>query len=155
MQKRHLIWIPMILSLLGLFFLSHHPHRPLPKHDRYQFKSRVEEQKFVDAWYAATNEVYFDDLLPKDTAIQIRVIPPDSVSEFTIGQTTPLGNGQYIIELDPRFNLSGNQEALTLDHEMCHVYLFQKTGDGDRDHGPRFQACMQRLAAEQAFNDLW
>src|SRR5208282_3307304 len=158
MQRRylkHLIWIPMILSLLCLFLLNHHPRKVTLKNGSKQFSTSAEEQTFVNTWYAATNEVYFDNKLPKDTAIQIHVIPPDATAAYTIGQTTPLGNGQYLIELDPRFNLSGNQEALTLDHEMCHIYLDQKTGDGDRNHGPRFQACMQRLAVEQAFADLW
>ena len=155
MQKRQSLWILLSLSLLCLLALNHRQRRPLPQHSSFQFSSPAEEQRFVDTWYAATNETYFDNKLPKDTQIEIHVIPPDSDAEYTIGQTTPLGDGHYLIELDPRFNLSGNQEAMTLDHEMCHVYLDQRDGDGDAKHGPRFQGCMQRLAIENAFNDLW
>ena len=155
MQKRHLIWIPVILGLLGLFFLNHYSQKPSPQYSSFQFDTSAEEQQFVDTWYAAMNETYFDNKLPKDTRIEIHIIPPDREAKYTIGQTTPLGDGHYLIELDPRFNLSGNQEALTLDHEMCHVYLEQRDGDGDRNHGPRFQGCMQRLAIEHAFSDLW
>ena len=155
MQKRHLIWVLVVLGLLCLFFVSHHPRTSLPRHSNYQFNSLAEEQQFVNKWYAATNDVYFDNKLPKDTVIQIHIIPSDDDTMYTIGQTTPLNNGQYIIELDPRFNVNGNQDALTLDHEMCHIYLIQQNGDGDRNHGARFQACMQRLAVEKAFNDLW
>jgi len=155
MQKRHLVWIPMVLGLLGLFFLSYYTRKVPAKNKRYQFSSRKEEQDFVNNWYAATNATYFDDELPKDTLIQIHVIPPDRQAEFTIAETTPLGNGQYVIQLDPRFNLSGNQEALSLDHEICHVYLIQRDGDGDNIHGSRFQSCMRNLAIKGAFDDLW
>jgi hypothetical protein len=143
----------LILMFVYLSFF-YHAQPNLYKHDR-QFQSRVEEQIFVNKWYAATNDVYFDNRLPKDTKIEIRQIPPDTDADFTIGQTTPLGNGQYVIEIDPRFNRSGNQEGLTLDHEICHLSLLQQNGDGDSKHGARFQACMQQLAAEGAFADLW
>lgn len=155
MEKRHLLYIFLAISPLCLFTLSRPPRNPISKYSNYQFESLKEEQAFVNSWYAATNATYFSDKLPKDTAIEIHAIPPDSEAQYTIGQVTPLGNGEYIIELDPRFNQSGNQEAMTIDHEMCHIYLDQQNGDGDSNHGPRFQACMQRLAAQQAFNDLW
>lgn len=145
-----------ILIVSGLIFWAHHNEKKvLPHSNHYQFKVGADEQKFVDKWYAATNETYFDNKLPKDTKIEIREIPPDVNADYTIAQTTPLGNGQYIITIDPRFNLSGDAEGLDIDHEVCHIFLIQQNGDGDGKHEVRFQNCMQRLAAEGAFHDLW
>jgi hypothetical protein len=154
MKKQYLIFVPIIPCLILLFYATH-SHKPLQHWSHYQFKSRAEEQKFVDGWYKATNETYFDNKLPLDTKIEIHEIPPDVNSDYTVAQTTPLGNGQYLIEIDPRFNLIGDEEALSLDHEVCHVFLLQQNNNGDTKHGARFQGCMKRLADEGAFQDLW
>jgi hypothetical protein len=108
----------------------------------------------ADGWYAGTNETYFNNELPKDTKIIIEDIPEDK-DGFTIADTTPLGNGQYLIRIDPRFNNAGNTDRLAIEHEMCHIYLDQKSGDGDRNHGSRFQTCMQRWAQAGTFKELW
>jgi SprT-like family len=118
-----------------------------------QFQSIAEEQNFVNTWYASTNETYFNNELPKDTKIVIADIPEDK-DGFTIADTTPLGNGQYLIRIDPRFNNAGNTDGPAIDHEMCHIYLDQESGDGDRNHGPRFQACMHRRAQAGTFKEL-
>lgn len=146
-----------ILLIGSLIILAHVYDKPKPlQHTTHnQFSSESEEQAFVNKWYAATNETYFDNKLPKDTKIEIHEIPPDVHADFTIAQTTPLGNGQYIIELDPRFNNSGDSEGLSIDHEVCHIFLLQQNGNGDSNHGVRFQNCMKRLADEDAFHELW
>jgi hypothetical protein len=146
-----------ILLISSLVALAHREYKPVPlQHTTHnQFASEAEEQEFVNKWYAATNDTYFSNKLPKDTKIEIHEIPPDVHADFTIAQTTPLGNGQYIIEIDPRFNNSGDAEGLSLDHEICHIYLLQQNGDGDGAHGVRFQNCMKRLAAEGAFQEVW
>jgi SprT-like family len=159
MRTHRLIVALLILNTTvwtSVFWMSVIRHQaPLQHHDHYQFSSDKEELQFLNKWYSATNDTYFDNKLPKDTKIELREIPADIAADFTVGQTTPLGNGQYIVEIDPRFNPSGGEEALTLDHEICHIYLLQQNNDGDSKHGSRFQSCMQRLAAEGAFQNLW
>jgi hypothetical protein len=160
MNRKRLIFLLVIFNFVALGSLLswlhyNQLHAPIQHHSHYQFASDSEELQFLNNWYKATNDTYFDSKLPKDTQIQIHDIPPDVHADFTIGQTTPLGNGQYIIEIDPRFNPSGGEEALTLDHEICHVFLLQQNKDGDNKHGVRFQNCMKRLADEGAFSDLW
>lgn len=139
-----------MLSIILWFYFNRQPEA-LKHAFKAQFESRAEEQHFLNRWYAATNETYFDDQLPKDVKVIIEEISDDE----TIAQTEPLGNKKYIIEIDPRWNNDAGEQELSLDHEICHVYLMEQNGDGDREHGERFQNCMKRLAAENAFRGLW
>jgi hypothetical protein len=157
-MKKLFPFLLFLFTVVSLGLLSYFQHKNQPAihwNHYHQFSSDAEEQKFVEKWYASTNDVYFDNQLPKDTIIQIHVIPPDVNADFTIGETTALGNGQYIIQIDPRFNLSANQEAGTLLHEECHIYLMQQNGDPDPKHKERFQSCMKNLAEGGAFYDVW
>jgi hypothetical protein len=152
---KRLIWLPIILGLFSLFCLSHHHPAPMRHPVSRQLGTPSQEQKYLRLWFDATNEEYFGNKIPKNTQIVVMEIPPDDDGTYTIGQLVPLGNHQYEIDLDPRFNLNWNTEALTVDHEMCHEFLNEYSTDGDPNHGSRFQACMQRLADRGAFAELW
>lgn len=108
-------------------------------------------QRYVDDYYKGLNEDYFDNKLPKDTAIVIRNIddPPN-----TIALTTPLGNHKYVISLDPRLNATSGAFALSEAHEVCHEAT-NEAGHPDPFHGEYFQNCMKRLANEGAFEKIW
>lgn len=62
-------------------------------------------------------------------------------------------NGHPVILLDP--DLAGDVDALdrALCHEIVHAFLWT-TGEASTQHGPRFQAELERLAAAGAFTGI-
>lgn len=98
----------------------------------------------LDRWYAAANEAYFNNALPKDTVIRYGVLPNN-----VMGTTTRLPNG-FQIDLSAKYNVAPATLQLTLFHEMCHV----ETWTTDFGHGLKWQACMHRLDMEGAFKEL-
>lgn len=110
--------------------------RPVADSDRIDLK----------IWYESYNEDYFLSALPKDTVLNYGNIWPN------MGLTTH-ENGAYRISIDADSNKAVRVAQMTLLHEMCHVAQW---GHEDMNpHGPKFQACMHRLADEGAFDQLW
>jgi hypothetical protein len=58
-----------------------------------------------------------------------------------------------IILLNPSVQADPRAQARALSHEMVHVY-FYSVGDTSTNHGPAFQAVLQRLSAEGAFEGI-
>jgi len=126
--------MPLLLFLTATLFA-----KPIRSDDRH-----------LDVWYAAYNHEYFQDSLPKTTVIT-RNLADDRFMAQTFYE-----NGYYHIAINPRYNESGKTEKLNLLHESCHLYIFVTHEDDEYDdHGPKWQACMHRLADENAFEQLW
>jgi hypothetical protein len=58
-----------------------------------------------------------------------------------------------VILLNPELGTDDSALRRALCHEMVHAYL-NATGDPSTDHGPAFQAVLQRLAKEGAFEGI-
>jgi SprT-like family len=96
--------------------------------------------------YEEINDSYFDGKLPQDVIVHLSNLGP------TMGMTTPVGPS-FRIDLDLRWLPSPKEQEETLLHEVCHVSVgVGKEFDG---HGPKWQACMHRLSALGAFEQLW
>jgi SprT-like family len=93
--------------------------------------------------YAVYNSEWFDGKLPKNTVI---ALTNDSTK---IGMTR-FENGHLIIRFNPRYNMTDAQSSETLLHEMCHIATPK-----DLDHGIGWEACMENLALNGAFRDVW
>ncbi len=94
--------------------------------------------------YATYNRVYFNGELPVGVRVVFETLPNE------MGETRKTGD-TFTIYIDPSPNKSPRVAAMTLFHEMVHIKLYGK----DFNHGPAFQAEMQRLADAGAFRDLW
>lgn len=101
-------------------------------------------------WYRRYNEEYFGNALAKDVVVRYA----DLSKEGNIGKTVPKelnGTKHDRILIDRETNVTDNQVQLTLLHEMCHEQdLTENVEDG-----PKWGACMLRLASEGAFQGLW
>jgi predicted SprT family Zn-dependent metalloprotease len=110
-----------------------------------------ERRDRLNPWYNGYNEKYFNNELPKDV-----LITHDLHDDRFVADTEQYKTGFYHIAFNPKFNLSGREELLTLLHESCHIRLMS-SGQGDEldQHGARWQDCMLTLAKQGAFADLW
>lgn len=101
------------------------------------------------------NRDYFDNKLPKDMYVHWADIPRENKVEVIEGRTYYLRNPVEIL-IDRRSNVTGDQAALTLLHEECHVYAHTNgTLKSDDMHGKEFQVCMKNLALQGAMEGLW
>ena len=101
-------------------------------------------------FYNDTNVKYFGARLPSGLVMLDKSInPPD------LGVTVPCGEHCYTITVFSYWVPDTNEQRMVVLHEMCHVDL-EETNTVELDmHGPAFQACMRKLAAEGAFDKLW
>jgi hypothetical protein len=108
-------------------------------------------QKMFDVY----NDSYFNGKLPA-TPVYWADIPKDG-DDYILGNTyEELTAKTYTIYIDRKSNVASITWMLTELHEMCHVATMQAELDaGETEHGPRFQKCMQRLAENGAFDNLW
>ncbi len=97
--------------------------------------------------YFADNARYFANKLPDNVLVFYAPIS----QEGDMGDTSDCGK-QICIRLDPDYNKSLRVARMTLFHEECHAATLGTELD---QHGPRWQACMYRLATVGAFADLW
>lgn len=105
----------------------------------------------LQVWFAGYNEMYFNDALPKTVLVDWHLNDPRY-----LGLTDYEEHGEYYhIMLNPEYNKSGKTARLTLLHEMCHVSLRHDDDVEFDQHGPKWQACMHRLANAGAMEDLW
>lgn len=127
------------LLLLGVLYLSFRPAHKAAE------KNYTNEQ--LKRWYEGVNEEYFANKLPKDT----EVLWVDLSVHGDMAETLRHMDGSFLIEIDPVQNPNKRVAALTAYHEICHIAAVSEFNT----HGPKFQACMLRLAEAKAFNDLW
>lgn len=111
----------------------------------------VLSQAQLTAWYAAYNDRWFQNQLPKNT----QVVWADLSDFGAMGATVWVGD-HFVIALDPFYNVADVTTKETLLHESCHVYV-ESTQDvpPGEEHGPAFQTCMLNLATEGALAHLW
>ncbi len=107
------------------------------------------QDRHLDEWYTAYNHMYFQDELPK-TVVITRNLQDDRFMAIT-----DYSDGLYHIGINPRYNLSTKTERINLLHEQCHILGFVEHDDEFDQHGPKWQACMLRIAKSGGFNDLW
>jgi hypothetical protein len=106
--------------------------------------------------YAAINARHFGGVLSE---IVVRWEPaladvgPLSGQDFSLQGMFGRTGSQSIILLNPSLRDDARAIDRALCHEIVHAYLFA-TGDRSTSHGPPFQAQLQRLAAEGAFEGI-
>jgi len=106
--------------------------------------------------YQEINERYFAGGLPKIPVLwerRLGELAPLTAGGFTREGLAADRKGKIFILLNPV--ISSNQAKLrrALCHEMVHVYLYAQ-GDMTTNHGPAFQAVLQRLLAAGAFQAI-
>lgn len=103
-----------------------------------------------------------DDLTLWATALQAKYFPGFDASEMQVAvdvEPHPRGPSVYfpeknLIAISERITPFHELAKIALLHEMIHVKLYAENKDADEAHGERFQAEMQRLIAEGAYNNL-
>lgn len=95
--------------------------------------------------YNDDNYKWFEAKLPKSTKVFYGEADGNVADVYTVG-------GEFVIEINPKYNRNPSQEMFSLLHEECHIKTWNENGIG---HGPIFQACMFNLASRGAFSELW
>lgn len=101
-------------------------------------------------FYSSTNTNYFNGTLP-----QVLVLLDDTENPANLGETNPCGEHCYVISVFSYWVPDANEQKMTVLHEMCHIYLDEESVQELTAHGPKFKACMRKLASEGAFDSLW
>jgi len=99
---------------------------------------------------AAVYSALVERLLPKD--VILRYGPAVDVQGRSNMAITRMHDGRFITEFNPKYNQADTHLKMNMLHEQCHIATWGQEFD---DHGPKFQACMLRLANQGAFNSLW
>lgn len=89
------------------------------------------------------NRRWFDNSLPDD--VDCLFSPVDDCYGLVL-QT----EGNWLLQINPKYAMEGRLWRLTLLHEMSHLRLHPY-----RLHGKKFQEEMKRLAVMGAFRLLW
>lgn len=131
------IWLILMAALVHAFRANFVTHKSAPP---------ISEAK-LNLWYQGINEEYFSSTLPKNVEVKWG----DLTLLKDMGVTNRHADGSYTIVLDPKQNPNRRIAEFTEYHEICHI----ATPPEVDQHGPKFQACMLRLAQEGAFKDLW
>ena len=100
--------------------------------------------------YEADNRVYFAGKLPPVT------VWLGENNDSLMGMVLTV-DGETYIAIDSRYNPAGQEEEITLLHEMCHEEAgneYEPVSGELLAHGPRWHACMHRLMNEGAFDEL-
>ena len=112
----------------------------------------------VQALYDSYNAAYFNSQLP---SVQVVLqTPPPIGNEELEGETIhAVGGHWYKIYISPKYNITGDQQAETVLHEMCHVKTWEDAEASgvsyDGGHGAPWQGCMLGLAKQGAFASIW
>jgi hypothetical protein len=101
-------------------------------------------EKQLRRTYDLYNGLYFGGKLSDQILIYY------GLAEGNTGQTRKSGS-TFLIEINPRDNLTERQVDMTMLHEMCHVASW---GKDLREHGPSFMYQVRRIMLEGAFDDL-
>lgn len=94
--------------------------------------------------YRKYNKLWFNDELPHD--VDCFFSPVDDC----YGQLQEEDNGEWTIQINPKFFVDDRMWHMVLLHEMAHLKVrpYQL-------HGKKFQDEMIRLATAGAFRGLW
>jgi hypothetical protein len=133
-------WQKIVLIILLAAVYSALVERLLPK-DRDDYLQTIYDQ--YNGWW-------FGDELPKD--VILRYGPAVDVQGRSNMAITRMHYGRFITEFNPKYNQADTHLKMNMLHEQCHIATWGQEFD---DHGPKFQACMLRLANQGAFNSLW
>lgn len=103
-----------------------------------------------------------DDLALWATALQAKYFHGFDASNMRVAidvEPHPRGPSVYFpeknsIAISERITPFHELAKIALLHEMIHVKLYVEYKDPDEAHGQRFQAEMQRLISEGAYNNL-
>lgn len=126
----------------------YHHHDVAPSQAAPEFYT---DKELTEA-YAAYNEKYFDNALPKDTYVQWgEASRPDNMAE-TARLFEP--NGPFVIVLVKTFNPAQKTALSTLLHEMSHVKLWGVPGTMNGKHTAIFEAEITRLQKAGAYKGL-
>ncbi len=119
--------------------------------------SSLTEQRYVTdplegpnlkAWYDADNEEYFNNKLPHDTVVEYGT-PLARDGHEVIAMTTQVA-GVFHIVFSRKYALANRVSHLFLIHESCHLESWAEFDE----HGPKWKACMHRVEAAGAYEDL-
>ncbi len=104
---------------------------------------------FLQAVYAAYNEAYFCNTLPKEVVLDFSLHNSDRIAQTTHLQMF----GPFRISFNKDFAKAERVQELFLLHEMCHIKTW-KQGENNNDHGSDWQACMVTVDAADGFRDI-
>jgi len=170
--RRLSVWFWAALFLVGLgagwtawqgtvpfaAFATRRPSTPAEARQRQLLDANIGHpgDPDLDARFQKINAQHFSGALP---AIPIRWEPglagvgPLMGPEITLqGMFGRIGRREVIL-LNPSVRDDGQALDRALCHEMVHAYLFA-TGEEHTAHGPAFQAVLQRLSLEHAFEGI-
>jgi len=137
--------------LIGVLtaFIVFYPARsaPAPSQTPDEDEIRGVESIPLMRAYREYNRLYFTGTLPADVVVAWGDNLEDSASVVVREKES----GHCAIFINKRLRWAPELAEILLLHEMVHVAHWEIKGDDD----PRFQAAMQRLAAEGAFKGLW
>jgi hypothetical protein len=106
--------------------------------------------------YKRINERHFGNQLPTipiNWESKLDNYSPDLTKEYRLEGLWKLAGNRTQIYINPSLKHNKKKLTLTLCHEMAHEYL-HTIGDTKTNHGPAFQAVMQRLLSEDAFEGV-
>jgi hypothetical protein len=109
-------------------------------------KPQAATEKAMREWYTVFNNQYFKNKLPPSLPIKFHRL------KNQLGVTLFIDDHPLCINLDSRLKTGDfSRTIMTLLHEMCHVAIYR----GHKEHGPKFQSRMLKLAQQGAFADWW
>jgi hypothetical protein len=109
----------------------------------------------LQGWFEYYNVQYFSSKLPDGVRVEVFFAGAGADGNRNMGITFACDSKARIcIFVDPEFNPEWRGRKFTLLHEMVHLKLGYKDKES-REHGPKFQHEMHRLADEGAFEDIW
>jgi hypothetical protein len=153
LRLRNKILLTIVLAV-GYWLLIQHTKPRIAGNDNPCSAVPIMTQTELQAWYKSYNNLYFNNHLPRNINIEwVDLHSKLRMGETQCTQTLKLDGPSElscVIRLDPVYNLAFPVAKATLLHEMCHV----KTYDEFDDHGRRWQACMQELWMDKAFDGL-
>ena len=125
---------------------------------QYVVPAQATDGPTVQSLYDAYNAAYFNDQLPP--ILVVLQSPPPVGKEELEGETEhTVGSHWYKIFISPKYNITGDQQAETVLHEMCHVKVWEDAETSgvsyDGGHGAPWQGCMLGLAKQGAFASIW
>jgi hypothetical protein len=103
-------------------------------------------EKELQGWYDGPNEKYFLNQLPA-----AKVKWGDLTAQNMMGFTIRWDEKNFLIVVDRETNPTYSTAEFTIAHEQCHVATWSEI----TSHGPKWQACMVRLAEQGAFAEIW
>lgn len=156
LERMFLTYIIITGLLIGVLFMGAILVGNQTKHSSYK-EIRVEELANINAQYRGINETYFANTLPQNTVVTLE---PDADGRNDVMGTASCDDYKNcVINIVPRWNPSGGEKVLTLEHEMCHVELDSNSDPevqaDNMTHGPMWKACMRRLARDGAMEPYW